>query len=77
MATVKFSMQLNNNLGKDDKNYYYSICITNFNSKNTLKRCLDSIICQIDSNFEIIISDNFSNDGSAEILEEYAQTGRG
>jgi glycosyltransferase involved in cell wall biosynthesis len=54
----------------------YSICITNYNSKNTLRRCLESVLCQIDSNFEIVVSDNCSNDGSLEILEEYAKTGK-
>jgi len=54
----------------------YSICITNYNSKDTLSRCLDSVLCQIDSNFEIVISDNCSTDGSLEILEEYAKSGK-
>jgi len=54
----------------------YSICITNYNSKDTLKRCLESVLCQIDSNFEVVISDNCSTDGSLEILEEYARNGK-
>jgi glycosyltransferase involved in cell wall biosynthesis len=54
----------------------YSICITNYNSKDTLSRCLDSVLCQIDSDFEIVISDNCSTDGSLEILEEYAKSGK-
>ena len=54
----------------------YSICITNYNSKDTLRRCLESVLCQIDSNFEIVISDNCSTDGSLEILKEYAKSGK-
>ncbi len=51
----------------------YSICITNFNAKSSLQSCLDSVLSQIDSEFEIVVSDNCSTDGSLEILKEYAK----
>jgi len=51
----------------------YSICITNYNSKDTLSRCLESVLCQIDSEFEVVISDNCSTDGSIEIIEGFAK----
>jgi len=54
----------------------YSICITNYNARHTLRQCLESVLSQIDSDFEVVVSDNFSTDGSREILEEYARNGK-
>jgi glycosyltransferase involved in cell wall biosynthesis len=54
----------------------YSICITHFNNVRTVRRALDSIIGQIDDRFEIVVVDNYSNDGSRQILEEYAKAGK-
>ena len=54
----------------------YSICITNYNARHTLRQCLESVLSQIDSDFEVVVSDNFSTDGSREILEEYAENGK-
>ncbi|MEM3638062.1 MAG: glycosyltransferase family 2 protein [Conexivisphaerales archaeon] len=54
----------------------YSICITHYNNVRTVALSLDSILNQIDENFEVIVSDNFSNDGSAEILSKYAKEGK-
>jgi glycosyltransferase involved in cell wall biosynthesis len=53
----------------------YSICITNFNMRSTLRPFLESILSQVDSEFEIVICDNFSDDGSREMLEDYARDG--
>jgi glycosyltransferase involved in cell wall biosynthesis len=49
----------------------YSICITHFNNVRTVKRSLESILGQIDSEFEVIVVDSMSNDGSEKILDEY------
>ena len=54
----------------------YSICITNYNARYTLRQCLESVLYQIDSDFEVVVSDNYSTDGSREILEEYARNGK-
>lgn len=51
----------------------YSICMTNYNSKDTLSRCLESVLRQIDSEFEVVICDNCSTDGSIEIIEGFAK----
>ncbi len=53
----------------------YSICITNWNSNSggSLSRCLESVLCQIDSEFEVVLSDNCSTDGSIEIIEGFAK----
>ena len=56
--------------------YKYSICITNFNSITTIKESMESIFKQINSSFEIVVCDNYSNDGSREILQQYARKGK-
>lgn len=53
----------------------YSICITNYNNKETISECVNSILNQIDSRFEIVVVDNMSNDGSERILSEMAELG--
>ena len=50
----------------------YSICITHYNNAPTVRESLESIIGQIDDRFEVVVVDNFSRDGSREILQEYA-----
>ena len=54
----------------------YSICITHYNNVETVSKSLDSILGQIDVSFEVIVVDNFSNDGSEEILREYQEKGK-
>jgi glycosyltransferase involved in cell wall biosynthesis len=54
----------------------YSICIINYNEASTLPRALESVLCQIDHRFEVIVVDSLSTDGSREILENYAQGGK-
>ncbi len=53
----------------------YSICITHYNNRPTIKKSLDSILSQINEKFEIVVVDNFSNDGSQEVLQQYANAG--
>ena len=53
----------------------YSICVTHYNNGPWLTRSLESIFRQIDSRFEVVIVDNFSNDGSEKILKGYANRG--
>ena len=48
-----------------------SICIPVYNGENYLEEALDSIENQNYKNFEIIISDDNSNDNSLKIIEEY------
>jgi glycosyltransferase involved in cell wall biosynthesis len=49
----------------------YSICITNFNTVDSVRQSLESILTQVDDRFEIVVVDNCSKDGSLEILREY------
>ncbi len=43
----------------------------NYNGKIFLKRCLDSILSQSYTNYELIVIDGHSNDGSVELLKTY------
>lgn len=54
----------------------YSICITHYNNASTLRKSLESILNQIDEQFEVIVVDNRSNDGSERILQEYVEKGK-
>jgi len=43
---------------------------------STIKDSLDSILNQIDRSFEVVVVDQKSNDGSRQILQEYADAGK-
>ncbi len=47
-----------------------SIIIITFNSKGFIKRCLDSVFSQSYQDFEVIIVDNGSRDGTIDIVKE-------
>ena len=47
-----------------------AIIITNWNGKDYLRVCLDSLRLQTHPNFEVIVVDNGSTDGSLEMLRE-------
>jgi len=53
-----------------------SVIVLNLNGEKILPRCLDHLLNQTYPNFEIIIVDNGSTDGSVAILEEYLATGK-
>jgi hypothetical protein len=48
-----------------------SIIIVNWNGKENLKTCLDSLALQSFKDFEVILLDNASSDGSAEFMEKF------
>lgn len=50
--------------------YEVSVIIPNFNGKQYLKNCLDSMRNQEFKDFEVILADNGSKDGSAELVRE-------
>lgn len=54
---------------KDEKCPLVSIIIVNFNGKEVLKRCLASVLDTDYPNFEVIVVDNASTDGSVELVE--------
>ncbi len=52
-----------------------SICVPTWNSASYLRESLDSILAQDYPNFEVIVSDNASDDDTQAILKEYEQAG--
>ena len=48
-----------------------SILISSYNKGKYIKECLESCLAQEDENFEIILFDNFSNDETNEILNNF------
>jgi glycosyltransferase involved in cell wall biosynthesis len=54
-----------------------SICIITFNQKDFIRETLNSVLDQDYENFEIIVADDGSIDGTDEIILEYAQKSRG
>src|SRR5882757_6078768 len=48
-----------------------SVTIVTFNSGRFIKRCLESVLAQRYPNREIIVIDNASTDGTADILEQF------
>ncbi len=45
------------------------VIIVNFNGKEFLDRCLESLQCQVFRNFKTVVVDNFSRDGSLRALK--------
>lgn len=50
----------------------YSVIIPIYNAEKTLKKCLDSLLCQDYSDMELILINDGSVDGSDQICREYA-----
>lgn len=48
-----------------------SIVVPLYNKENEIRRCLNSLIEQSVSNIEIIVVDDGSKDGSADVVREY------
>lgn len=51
-----------------------SIVVPLYNKENEIRRCLNSLIEQFVSNIEIIVVDDGSKDGSADVVREYTDT---
>ena len=52
--------------------YRVSIIVPVYNARNYIERCIDSLVHQTYDNYEIIIIDDGSTDGSADICDKYA-----
>lgn len=51
----------------------FSIIVPIFNAEKYIRRCIESILCQTYSDFEVILIDDGSNDHSLDICLEYSQ----
>jgi glycosyltransferase involved in cell wall biosynthesis len=50
-----------------------SVIVPNYNHANHLRQRIDSVLKQTYGNFEVIILDDCSTDGSQEVIKEYAE----
>ena len=50
-----------------------SVIIPMYNTEKYIGECLDSILAQTFTDYEVIVVDNCSTDNSAKIVESYAQ----
>ena len=51
----------------------YSIVVPEYNAEKTLRRCLDSLVKQAFSDYELLLINDGSTDGSDAICREYAE----
>lgn len=52
---------------------FFSVLMPVYNSQKSLRRAIDSVLNQSFHDFELIVVDDCSTDGSAEILQKYGQ----
>ncbi len=55
------------------KNPLLSVIVPVYNAEQYLHRCLDSILCQAFTNYELLLINDGSTDSSGHICDEYAQ----
>ena len=51
-----------------------SIIVPVYNTEQYLAKCLDSIVAQTFTDFEVLMIDDGSTDGSGEICDRYSQS---
>lgn len=52
----------------------YSVCMTCFNEFPTVKESLVSLLGQLNDDYEVVVVDNFSRDGTYESLQEFGRS---
>src|SRR5580698_3195310 len=55
---------------------FVSVVVLNHNGASVISRCIECLLTQSYTNFEIIVVDNNSTDGSLSILQNYLKAGR-
>ncbi len=58
---------------REDKTLQVSIIVPIYNSEKRLNKCIESVINQTYNNFELILINDGSTDGSSEICSEYSE----
>ena len=58
--------------GTTDPEALVSVVIPAYNARNTLAQTLDSLFAQTHQNLDVVVVDDGSTDGTAEVLEAYA-----
>lgn len=53
-----------------------SVIVLNYNGEKIISKCLDHLLAQTFDDFEIIVVDNASADGSLSVMERYLASGR-
>lgn len=51
--------------------YLFSVIVPTYNRRINLEKCLNSLVEQTFKNFEVIICDNASTDGTSDLVEQY------
>ena len=52
----------------------YSVCMTCFNEFPTVRESIGSLLSQLNTEYEVVVVDNFSKDGTYEVLQEFGRS---
>ena len=55
-----------------DSNIMISVIIPVYNAEKTIRRAIDSVLCQMHGEVELVLVNDGSKDGSGAICDEYS-----